>query len=132
MAHTKRILIVDDFAIMRKVLANMLATIGYQVVDDVSDGVQALELLRRTNYDLVICDLLMEPMRGSQLAEMMRRDRVLAAIPFVMISADTSVAVQSEVNALDIEAFLLKPFTAIQLQACLSRIFERRELARSA
>jgi two-component system, chemotaxis family, chemotaxis protein CheY len=132
MAHTKRILIVDDFAIMRRVLANMLATIGYQAVDDVSEGALALEYLRRTKYDLVICDLLMEPMRGSQLVQMLRQDRGMAAIPFVMISADSSPAVRSEVQALGIEAFLLKPFTAIQLQTCLSGIFDKRELALSA
>src|SRR6478672_189444 len=106
MAHTKRILIVDDFAIMRKVLANMLGTIGYQKVDDVADGALALEYLRRTKYDLVICDLLMEPLRGSQLARMMRQDRILAAIPFVMVSADSSSGVKSEVQALGIDAFL--------------------------
>ena len=132
MAPKKRILIVDDFAIMRKVLANMLGTIGYQDVDDVADGEQALEYLRRTKYDLVICDLLMEPMRGSQLARMMRQDQILATIPFVIISADSSSEVQSEVQALGIDAFLLKPFTAIQLQACLAGIFDRRELVRSA
>jgi two-component system, chemotaxis family, chemotaxis protein CheY len=132
MAHTKRILIVDDFAIMRKVLANMLGTIGYQVVDGVADGAQALEILRRNKYDLVICDLLMEPLRGSQLARMMRQDRLLVAIPFIMISADASEEAQAEVDALGIDAFLLKPFTAIQLQTCLTGIFDRRELARRA
>ncbi len=119
--RSNRILIVDDYSTMRRVLTSMLHAIGCRDVDGAADGAQALSLLRQKDYGLVICDLHMEPMSGAEVARIARANPATAQIPFVMISADSRPETRVMIDGLKIEAFLLKPFTATQLHACIAK-----------
>jgi two-component system, chemotaxis family, chemotaxis protein CheY len=118
---SNRILIVDDYSTMRRVLTSMLHSIGCREVDSASDGPQALAQLRQRHYCLVICDLHMEPMSGAEVARLARANPATANVPFMMISADSKAETRVLIDGLKIEAFLLKPFTATQLQSCITR-----------
>ncbi|HEX9005180.1 MAG TPA: response regulator, partial [Blastocatellia bacterium] len=81
-----KILVVDDYATMRRIVRNLLTQIGYTDVDEAGDGVTALQKLRESKYGLVIVDWSMEPMTGLQLLKEIRADQKLSGTPFIMVN----------------------------------------------
>ena len=83
------ILIVDDYKTMLRIIRNLLRQLGFNNVDEATDGSDALAKLRSKDYGLVISDWNMEPMTGIQLLREVRQDNVLKNIPFIMITAES-------------------------------------------
>jgi two-component system, chemotaxis family, chemotaxis protein CheY len=83
------VLIVDDYATMIRILRNLLGQIGFENIDDASDGSGALTKLRSRKYGLVISDWNMEPMTGYDLLREVRADPALATTPFIMVTAES-------------------------------------------
>src|SRR5579862_9175761 len=89
--HFSSILIVDDSATVRSVVRKLLMQLGYQNLDEASDGEAALEKISEQHFSLVISDWNMEPMSGQVLLESVRTNKQYANLPFIMMTADPSI-----------------------------------------
>ena len=117
-----KILIVDDYRTMRRVIQNLLNRLGYDDVAEAADGASALATLRADKVGLVLCDWNMQPMSGLQLLREIRRDRAIASTPFIMVLADNR---RDDINALKdagADGYLVKPFNAETLQAKIKAV----------
>ena len=120
-----RILIVEDFATMRRVIRNLLHDLGYANICEADDGMTALTLLHNQCVDLVITDLLMPTMGGMELLRAIRADRQLRATPVLMITADAKRERIIEAAHAGVNAYIVKPFTAAVLDSKIRQIFRR-------
>ena len=121
----RSILIVDDYKTMLRIIRNLLKQLGFEDIDEASDGGQALRRMRARSYDLVISDWSMRPMGGLDLLKEMRADRELRRVPFVMIAADGSrenVAAAQDAGA---SSYIVKPFNAATLKTELVPVIGR-------
>ena len=120
---TMKILIVDDFPTMRRIIKNLLKDLGFENVDEAEDGAMGLEKLRDGNFELVISDWNMPNMDGLALLQNIRADSNLAKLPVLMITAEAKkdnivAAAQAGANG-----YVVKPFTAATLEEKLNKIF---------
>lgn len=105
----KKILVVDDVQSMRLVVKYTLEEMGYKSIDQALNGKLALELIKNTDYDLIISDLEMPILDGLELLHQLRTDEKHKTIPFIML---TSVADKEKINAAinqKISGYVLKP-----------------------
>jgi len=117
MDYTKiRVLIVDDAAMMRVLLKGFLRNMGVTKVLEAGDGEMALEILNHTPVDLILSDWNMPKMTGIELLRQVRADYRLKRIPFIMISAESSPENIRQAIQLQVNHYLLKPFTAAQIE----------------
>jgi two-component system, chemotaxis family, chemotaxis protein CheY len=106
------ILIVDDYSRMLRIIRNLLRQLGYEQVEEASDGASALEKLRQKPFSLVISDWNMEPMSGLELLRQVRADPALAALPFIMVTAEARAAKIAEAERAGVNGYIIKPFGA--------------------
>jgi two-component system, chemotaxis family, chemotaxis protein CheY len=119
-----KILVVDDFATMRKVIRNLLKQVGYENIVEAEDGVIALRTLKSKKIDLVISDWNMPNMTGMELLQTVRSDEDLKSTPFLMVTAE---ALQDNVIAAvkaGVSNYIVKPFTAEVLNDKITKILE--------
>jgi len=124
-----KILVVDDFSTMRRIIKNLLRDIGFTNVTEADDGTSALPMLEKGNFDFIVTDWNMPGMQGIDLLKAIRKDPELAALPVLMVTAESKkdqivTAVQAGVNG-----YVLKPFTAQTLKEKIEKIFQRLEAA---
>ncbi len=124
-----KILIVDDFSTMRRIVRNLLKELGYTSADEAEDGAVALQKLQGGGFNFVITDWNMPNMDGLQLLQAIRSDAALKHLPVLMITAEAKkeniiAAAQSGANG-----YIVKPFTAATLNEKLIKIFEKLEQA---
>jgi two-component system chemotaxis response regulator CheY len=120
-----RILVVDDFATMRKVIRNLLKQVGYENIVEAEDGAIALKTLKSKTIDLVISDWNMPNMTGIELLKAVRADEDLKATPFLMVTAE---ALQDNVIAAvkaGVSNYIVKPFTAEILNEKIMKILDK-------
>ena len=120
-----KILVVDDFATMRKVIRNLLKQVGYENIVEAEDGVLALRVLKSQKIDLVISDWNMPNMTGLELLKAVRADEDLKTTPFLMVTAE---ALQDNVIAAvkaGVSNYIVKPFTAEVLNEKIIKILEK-------
>ncbi len=120
-----KILVVDDFATMRKVIRNLLKQVGYENIVEAEDGVLALRVLKSQKIDLVISDWNMPNMTGLELLKSIRSDDDLKTMPFLMVTAE---ALQDNVIAAvkaGVSNYIVKPFTAEVLNEKITKILEK-------
>ena len=125
MDKNMKILIVDDFATMRKVIRNILKQLGYENIVEAEDGVLALRALKSQKIDFIICDWNMPNMTGLELLKAVRADDDLASSPFLMVTAE---ALQENVVAAvkaGVSNYIVKPFTAEILNEKIGKILEK-------
>jgi two-component system, chemotaxis family, chemotaxis protein CheY len=117
-----KILTVDDSATMRRIIKNQLKQSGFVDVDEAENGREALGLLGRTQYDLLITDWNMPEMCGLDLVKEVRRTEPIKAIPILMIT--TVSAKEDIVSALKagVNNYVVKPFDAGTLQAKIAQL----------
>lgn len=118
-----KILIVDDFATMRRIVKNILTQLGYKNVIEADDGTTALDVLKTEKIDLIISDWNMPKMTGLDLLKAVRGDASMANTPFIMVTAEAQqdniiLAVKAKVSQ-----YIVKPFTAETLAEKLQKIF---------
>ena len=124
-----KILVVDDFSTMRRIIKNLLRDIGFTNVTEADDGTSALQMLEKGDFDFIVTDWNMPGMQGIDLLKAIREDPELAALPVLMVTAESKkdqiiAAVQAGVNG-----YVLKPFTAQTLKEKIEKIFQRLEAA---
>lgn len=119
-----KVLIVDDFATMRKVVRNLLKQVGYEDIVEAEDGVMALKALKSQKIDVIVSDWNMPNMTGLELLKAVRADAELAKTPFLMVTAE---ALQDNVVAAvkaGVNNYIVKPFTAEVLNEKIKKIME--------
>ena len=114
------ILIVDDYKTMLRIIRNLLKQLGFNNVDEATDGSMALQKLRDKDYGLVISDWNMEPMTGIQLLREVRADAKLKALPFIMITAESKTENVIAAKEAGVNNYIVKPFNAATLKTKLS------------
>lgn len=120
-----KVLVVDDFATMRKVIRNLLKQVGYENIVEAEDGVNALRVLKSQKVDLVVSDWNMPNMTGLDLLKAVRADEELKSTPFLMVTAE---ALQDNVIAAvkaGVSNYIVKPFTAEVLNEKISKILDK-------
>lgn len=120
-----KILVVDDFSTMRRIVKNLLKDLGFTNVDEADDGNTALPKLQSGKYDFLITDWNMPGMTGLDLLKKVRQDPNLKGLPVLMVTAEAKkeqivAAAQAGVNG-----YVVKPFTAAVLKEKIEKIFER-------
>lgn len=116
------ILVVDDMISMRHVMLAMLRDVGYHDNDEAVDGVQALAMLRKKEYQLVITDLHMPNLDGKQLLERIRNDDKLAHIPVLMVSSEGDKEKIKGIISCKVSGFIIKPFTTNTLKKQVDKL----------
>ena len=117
------ILVVDDFQTMSRIIRNLLKQIGFEDVDDASDGVSALAKMRDKTYGLVISDWNMEPMSGFELLRQIRGLPGLSRTPFIMVTAEAKTERVAAATEAGVNAYLVKPFNAQTLKNKIEAVF---------
>ena len=122
-----RILIVDDFSTMRRIIKNLLGDLGFKNTSEADDGETALPMLKSGKFDFLVTDWNMPGMDGLSLLRAVRSDEELFKMPVLMVTAEAKreqivVAAEAGVNA-----YVIKPFTAITLKEKIEKIFEPLE-----
>ncbi|MFT5839592.1 MAG: two-component system chemotaxis response regulator CheY [Flavobacteriales bacterium] len=120
-----KILVVDDFSTMRRIIKNLLKDLGFANIQEADDGNTALPMLQQGDFDFVVTDWNMPGMQGIDLLRAIRADANLKHIPVLMVTAEAKkeqivAAAQAGVNG-----YVIKPFTAGTLKEKLAKIFER-------
>jgi len=110
------VLIVDDYATMRRILRNLLDQIGFKNVTEASDGADALSKLRGGAFGMVISDWNMEPMTGLQLLQEVRKDGKLKETPFIMVTAESKTENVVTAKQAGVNNYIVKPFNAATLK----------------
>src|SRR3954469_14353568 len=117
------ILIVDDYKTMLRIIRNLLKQLGFENVDEATDGSTALKCLRDKEYGLVISDWNMEPMTGLQLLREVRSDGTLKHIPFIMVTAESKTENVIAAKEAGVTNYIVKPFNAETLKQKLVTVF---------
>ena len=120
-----RILIVDDFSTMRRIIKNLLNDLGFFNTVEADDGSTALVELRKGPFDLVITDWNMPGVPGIDLLKAIRADAALSRTPVLMVTAEAKREQIIEAAQNGVNGYIIKPFTAQTLEEKLGKIFER-------
>ncbi len=125
MADNKmKILVVDDFATMRRIVKNILKQLGYETVLEADDGSSAMNLLKTEKVDLIISDWNMPQMSGIELLKSVRTTDGLKDIPFLMVTAEGQKENVIEAVKNRVNNYIVKPFTPETLMEKITKIFE--------
>jgi two-component system chemotaxis response regulator CheY len=116
------ILIVDDYKTMLRIIRNLLRQLGFNNVDEASDGATALQKLRRGEFGLVISDWNMEPMTGLQLLKEVRTDAKLKSLPFIMVTAESKTENVIAAKKAGVNNYIVKPFNAATLKQKMTAV----------
>jgi len=120
-----KILIVDDFSTMRRIIKNLLRDLGYNNVQEADDGNTALPMLKSGKFDFLITDWNMPGMTGIELLKAVRADEKLAKLPVLMVTAEQKREQIIEAAQAGVNGYIVKPFTAATLKEKIEKIFER-------
>jgi len=120
-----KILIVDDFSTMRRIIKNLLRDLGFTNTVEADDGLTALPILKAGGIDFLVTDWNMPGMQGIDLLKAVRADAELASLPVLMVTAETKREQIIEAAQAGVNGYVVKPFTAVTLKAKIDKIFER-------
>ncbi|TDN67975.1 chemotaxis response regulator CheY [Paraburkholderia sp. BL10I2N1] len=120
-----KILVVDDFPTMRRIVRNLLKELGYSNVDEAEDGLAGLARLRSGTYEFVISDWNMPNLDGLAMLKEIRADASLTHLPVLMVTAESkkeNIIAAAQAGA---SGYVVKPFTAATLDEKLNKILEK-------
>lgn len=118
-----RVLIVDDFSTMRRIVRNILRQIGLNNVVEADDGTTAWDVLNREKIDFIVSDWNMPKMTGIELLRKVRASEQFADMPFLMVTAEAQQENIIEAAQAKVSNYIVKPFTADTLQQKIDKIF---------
>ncbi|MEI6413521.1 MAG: chemotaxis response regulator CheY [Pseudomonadota bacterium] len=125
MDKSMKILIVDDFSTMRRIIKNLLRDLGFTNTHEADDGSTALPVLRSGNFDFLISDWNMPGMTGIDLLKAVRADPRINKLPVLMVTAESKREQIIEAAQAGVNGYVVKPFTAATLEEKIKKIFER-------
>ena len=114
-----KVLVVDDYKTMVRIIRNLLKQLDFNNVDEAADGTAALRKLRDGDFGLVISDWNMEPMTGIQLLKEVRSDEKLKELPFIMVTAESKTENVVAAKQAGVNNYIVKPFNAATLKSKL-------------
>jgi two-component system, chemotaxis family, chemotaxis protein CheY len=117
------VLVVDDYGTMVRIIRNLLRQLGFEDIDDASDGAAALEKMGIKRYGLVISDWNMEPMTGYDLLRKVRADPAMEATPFIMVTAESKTENVIAAKKAGVNNYIVKPFNAQTLKNKIEAVF---------
>jgi len=120
---TMPVLVVDDYKTMIRIIRNLLKQLGFDDVDEASDGTEALGKMKERRYGLVISDWNMEPMTGYELLKHVRADTSLAKTPFIMVTAESKTENVIAAKKAGVNNYIVKPFNAQTLKGKIEAVF---------
>jgi len=123
--YKMKIMVVDDFSTMRRIVKNVLKQLGYDNTEEAEDGAQAFAKLKTGGFSFMVSDWNMPNMDGLELLKAVRKDPDLKSLPILMVTAEAEkdkvvTAIQAGVNN-----YVVKPFTAEIFKEKMDRIFEK-------
>lgn len=121
-----KILVVDDFSTMRRIVKNILKQIGFSNIDEAEDGNNALLKLKQEKFDMVVSDWNMPNMTGLDLLKAIRADSAINSMPVLMVTAEAKKENVMEAIQAGVNNYVVKPFTADTLKDKIEKIFDKR------
>lgn len=125
MDKNMKILIVDDFSTMRRIIKNLLRDLGFTNTQEADDGSTALPMLKGSDFDFLVTDWNMPGMTGIDLLKAVRADDDLKSLPVLMVTAEAKREQIIEAAQAGVNGYVVKPFTAQALKEKIEKIFER-------
>jgi two-component system chemotaxis response regulator CheY len=121
-----KVLVVDDFLTMRRILKNILKQVGFKTMEEAEDGAQALDMIKNADppFDLIIADWNMPKMTGIELLKAIRADAELKHLPVIMVTAEAQKSRVLEAVQAGVSNYIVKPFTAETVKAKLEQVFK--------
>ena len=116
------ILVVDDYQTMVRIIRNLLKQLGFENVDDASDGTAAISKMRDKKYGLVISDWNMEPMSGFELLQKVREETALSETPFIIVTAESKTENVVAAKKAGVSNYIVKPFNAQTLKTKIESV----------
>lgn len=120
-----RILVVDDFSTMRRIVKSIVKQLGFNNVDEAEDGKQALEMMKAGKYGFVVSDWNMPNMTGIDLLRAIRADPDLKDTPVLMVTAETEKQIVVDAIQAGVNNYIVKPFTPQVFEEKMNKIFEK-------
>lgn len=120
-----KILIVDDFSTMRRIIKNLLRDLGFTNTQEADDGQTALPMLQSGSFDFLVTDWNMPGMQGIDLLKAVRADENLKNLPVLLVTAEAKREQIVEAAQCGVNGYIVKPFTAQTLEEKINKIFER-------
>jgi two-component system chemotaxis response regulator CheY len=117
------ILVVDDYKTMIRIIRNLLKQLGFNNVDEASDGAEAYAKMQAKKYGLIISDWNMEPMTGYELLQKVRADSNMRATPFIMVTAESKTENVIAAKKAGVNNYIVKPFNAATLRSKIAAVF---------
>ncbi|TAK89933.1 MAG: chemotaxis protein CheY [Burkholderiaceae bacterium] len=122
-----KILIVDDFSTMRRIVRNLLKEIGYSNADEAEDGQIALNKLKNGDFNFVVSDINMPNMNGFELLRHIREDATLKTLPVLLVTAEAKkedIVMAAQIGA---SGYIVKPFTKATLEEKFTKILQKMQ-----
>ena len=129
MSNAMKILVVDDFSTMRRIVKNCLQEIGYTDISEADDGNTALPMLQGGSFDFLITDWNMPGMPGLDLLKAVRADAKLGKMPVLMLTAEAKREQIIEAAQAGVSGYVIKPFTAVTLKEKIDKILATKAAA---
>jgi two-component system chemotaxis response regulator CheY len=126
---TMPVLIVDDYNTMVRIIRNLLRQLGFEHIDDASDGTTALAKMEQRKYGLVISDWNMEPMTGYDLLQKVRANPEMSETPFIMVTAESKTENVVAAKKAGVSNYIVKPFNAQTLKSKIDAVFPDDQVA---
>lgn len=120
-----KILIVDGFSTMRRIIKNLLRDLGFTNTVEADDGITAIPILNSGSIDFLVTDWNMPGMTGIDLLRHVRADEKLRSLPVLMVTAEAKREQIIEAAQAGVNGYVVKPFTALALKEKIEKIFER-------
>ena len=120
-----KVLVVDDFAAMRRILKNVFGQIGLSNIIEADDGTTALDVLKDNKVDLIVSDWNMPKMSGLDLLKNVRSNESTKDTPFLMVTASSQKDDVLEAIQAGVSNYIVKPFTADTVKEKLTKIFRK-------
>jgi two-component system chemotaxis response regulator CheY len=117
------VLVVDDYSTMIRIIRNLLKQIGFEDIDDATDGSSALSKMQGKKYGLVISDWNMEPMTGYELLKQVRSNPQISKTPFIMVTAESKTENVIAAKKAGVNNYIVKPFNADTLRYKIEAVF---------
>ena len=125
-----KILVVDDFATMRKIIRTVLKDLGFSNVEEVSDGSEAISFLKSrgadpiTGYKLILCDWNMPDITGIDVVRFVKSQEELKDIPIIMVTSEAQKEHIIEALQAGVNNYIVKPFTGEILMGKIEEVFK--------
>lgn len=122
-----KVLVVDDFSTMRRIVKNILRQLGFEDIEEAEDGAQAYAKLKTGGFGFLVSDWNMPNMDGLELLKKVRSDSELRNLPVLMVTAEAEKHKVIEAIKAGVNNYIVKPFTAEVMKEKIDKIFEKLE-----